>query len=97
MNMKEWFGDAPQIVIKTPATSAKMGPGFDCVGMAVNLHNELWLKKLTNGESSRISVEGYGAGESETLDNLIYRTYAEAMSKIGREVQPIALQKVIKK
>lgn len=91
MNMKEWFGDAPQIVIKTPATSANMGPGFDCLGMAVNLHNELWLKKLPSGESSRISVEGYGAGESETLDNLIYRTYAEAMAKIGREVQPIAL------
>ena len=28
--MKEaWFGDDPELIIKTPATSANMGPGFD--------------------------------------------------------------------
>ena len=26
---------------KIPATSANMGPGFDCLGMAVNLYNTL--------------------------------------------------------
>ena len=36
MNMRDWFGEAPQIVIKTPATSANMGPGFDCLLIAVN-------------------------------------------------------------
>lgn len=91
MNINEWFGDAPQLVIKTPATSANMGPGFDCLGMAVDLHNELWVKRLADGESSSITVEGYGAGNSETLDNLIYRTYVDAMHQIGREVVPVAL------
>lgn len=91
MNRKEWFGDAPQIVIKTPATSANMGPGFDCLGMAVNLHNELWVKRLEADAASRISVEGYGAGESESLDNLIYQTYVDAMTKIDRAPVPVAL------
>lgn len=91
MNRKEWFDGAPEIVIKTPATSANMGPGFDCLGMAVDLHNELWLKILTPGETSRISVEGYGENDSENLDNLIYQTYADALAKLGREVTPVAL------
>ena len=90
MKKEVWFGDAPHIVIKTPATSANMGPGFDCLGMAVGLHNELWMKPLAPGERSRISVEGYGADESENLDNLIYTTYADAMRHLGREVPPVA-------
>src|SRR5439155_20587799 len=29
------------IVVRAPATSANMGPGFDCLGMALNLWNEV--------------------------------------------------------
>lgn len=91
MNREEWFAGAPELVIKTPATSANMGPGFDCLGMAVNLHNELWVKRLAPGATSTITVEGYGEGESENLDNLIYQTYKDAMEKAGCEVVPVAL------
>ncbi|MDO4280636.1 MAG: homoserine kinase [Peptococcaceae bacterium] len=91
MNKEEWFGDAPQLVIKTPATSANMGPGFDCLGMAVNLHNELWIKALPEGATSTISVEGYGEGQSESLDNLIYTTYLDAFAKLGKKAPAIAL------
>lgn len=90
--MKEaWFGDAPELIIKTPATSANMGPGFDCLGMAVNLHNELWLKILSEGAESVITVEGYGAGVSDTLNNVIYKTYVDALERHGLEVKPVAM------
>ncbi len=90
--MKEtWFGDAPALVIKTPATSANLGPGFDCLGMAVNLHNELWLKPLEEGAESTITVEGFGAGISDNLDNLIYKTYANALESRGLAVPPVAM------
>lgn len=91
MNMNEWFGEAPHLVIKTPATSANMGPGFDCLGMAVDLYNELWVKRLADGETASISVEGYGEGEAESLDNLIYQTYLDAMAKAGKTPVPVAL------
>ena len=29
------------IVVRAPATSANMGPGFDCLGMALDLWNEV--------------------------------------------------------
>lgn len=91
MTREAFFAGAPELVIKTPATSANMGPGFDCLGMAVALYNELWVKRLAEGESSTISVEGYGAGEAESLDNLIYQTYLDAMAKAGKESVPVAL------
>ena len=91
MNKQEWFQGAPEIVIKTPATSANMGPGFDCLGMAVDLHNELWLKVLSEGETPQITVEGYGEGQAEHLDNLIYQTYVDAMAALDRQAPPLAL------
>lgn len=91
MNKQEWFQGAPEIVIKTPATSANMGPGFDCLGMAVDLHNELWLKVLPEGETPQITVEGYGEGQAEHLDNLIYQTYVDAMAALDRQAPPLAL------
>ena len=27
--------------VKVPATSANMGPGFDCIGIALDLYNEV--------------------------------------------------------
>ena len=28
-----------KIIVKVPATSANLGPGFDCLGIALNLYN----------------------------------------------------------
>ena len=33
------------IVVKVPATSANMGPGFDCLGIALNVWNEVKVSK----------------------------------------------------
>src|SRR5258705_12435263 len=45
--------------VRVPATSANLGPGFDALGLALGLHNEVILE-----EADRISVgvEGEGAG-----------------------------------
>ena len=33
------------IKIKVPATSANLGPGFDCLGLALSLYNEFSFEK----------------------------------------------------
>ena len=91
MNMEEWFGESPKIVIQTPATSANMGPGFDCLGMAVDLYNDLWIKVLDEDEEPSITIEGYGEGTAEALDNLIYKTYLDAFEKTGRVAPRLAM------
>lgn len=41
-----------------PATSANLGPGFDCMALALDLWNEIDLEE-TNGET-RVAIEGEG-------------------------------------
>ena len=60
------------MIVRAPATSANLGPGFDCVGVALDLWNEL---EVTDG--SGVEVEGVGAGELATdRSNLGVRAYA---------------------
>lgn len=50
----------PQFRVRVPATTANLGSGFDCVGIAFDWYDELELD-LT-GEGVRIEVSGEGAG-----------------------------------
>jgi homoserine kinase len=60
------------MIVRAPATSANLGAGFDCAGVALDLWNEL---ELTDGEG--VAVEGEGAGElPEDATNLAVRAYA---------------------
>jgi homoserine kinase len=38
-----------QVTVRVPATSANLGPGFDCLGVALDLHNRVTVRR---GESS---------------------------------------------
>lgn len=43
--------------IKIPATSANLGPGFDCLGVSLSLFNEV---QITKAKISSISIKGEG-------------------------------------
>jgi homoserine kinase len=59
------------VIVRAPATSANLGAGFDCAGVALDFWNEL---ELTEGEG--VVVEGAGAGElPEDMSNLAVRAY----------------------
>ena len=55
------------IFIKVPATSANMGPGFDCLGVALDLYNYFEIEEIASG------LEIAGCDESFCNEtNLIY-------------------------
>ena len=61
------------IHIRIPATSANMGPGFDSIGIAVELYNHIWVEEQTTGltiEVKRKQAIPVPTDES----NLIYQT-----------------------
>jgi homoserine kinase len=59
-------------VVRAPATSANLGPGFDAAAVALDLWNEL---EIVDGEG--VDVQGEGAGElAEDRSNLAVRAYA---------------------
>jgi homoserine kinase len=68
------------MVVRAPATSANLGPGFDCAAVALDLWNELELT-----DDSGVVVEGEGAGElPEDETNLGVRAFALAASPAGK-------------
>src|SRR5512137_3054131 len=53
--------------ILVPATTANLGPGFDCLGMALTLYNEIEVTVLTSGDYTpeNVLIEIEGVGEAE--------------------------------
>jgi len=58
----------PSISVQIPASSANLGPGFDCLGVALDLCNRLELRP-SDSDELRVSGEGEEqfAGESTSL------------------------------
>ncbi len=65
------------ITIQTPATSANVGPGFDCFGLALNLYNtfevELSSSNCLENVEDRFNNE----------DNLFLKAYQKGCQSIG--------------
>ena len=55
--------------IKIPATSANLGPGFDCLGLALSLYNEVVIKPSSY---QSISVKGEGEENAKLKKNNIF-------------------------
>src|SRR3989304_5544645 len=73
-----------RVRVSVPATTANLGPGFDCLGMALELFNEVAVEP---GRGLEFSLEGYGA-ESLPQDrrNLVYRGLAAVFQRAGAVV-----------
>ena len=69
-----------KIKIKVPATSANLGSGFDCVGIAFKLYNVFEFEKIESGLLFEGCEEKY-ANEN----NLAYRAYCAVCEKIGEK------------
>ena len=69
--------------VRVPATTANLGPGFDCLGLALDLWNDVRFTL----EGERIEVESHGAG-TEVLPrdagNLVARAYLRLYEEAGR-------------
>ena len=62
------------VCVRVPATTANMGPGFDCLGMALDVWNSVRVERHRG--PLRIEVNGEGAGEvPEDATNLVYRAF----------------------
>ncbi|HZM75623.1 MAG TPA: homoserine kinase [Candidatus Limnocylindrales bacterium] len=76
--------------VRVPATSANLGPGFDALGLALSLYDEV-TAALTD-EPTRVHIEGEGAGELLTDDShLVVKAMRETLSEIGDKTVGITL------
>jgi homoserine kinase len=75
------FVDAP-VRVSVPATSANLGPGFDSLGLALELRDELTAS--VTGEGLRVEVVGEGAGHvSRDETHLVVRAMRATFGALG--------------
>ncbi len=71
------------ITVLTPATSANLGPGFDSLGLALQLYNRFMVEESgTDPYLPTIEVQGaLGADLSTGADNLFFRAFARLFER----------------
>ncbi|MCH1868881.1 homoserine kinase [Nocardioides sp. CFH 31398] len=80
-----------EVRVRVPATSANLGPGFDTLGLALSLHDELSVR-VTDGPLS-VEVEGEGAQEvPRDGSHLVVSSLRAALDLVGVEAPGLALR-----
>lgn len=82
--------DIKKVVVRVPATTANLGSGFDCLGMALEVHNTVTAQVVPSGLDVRISGEGEEAlrwGE----ENRVLRALRLVYQQLGRRLPGLRL------
>jgi len=85
------------VTVLTPATSANLGPGFDSLGLALQLYNRFEVQ-IGQGDPQQpvIRVEGpLGAGLSSGPDNLFFRAFASLYADRQAELPHVQISMTI--
>ncbi len=76
--------------IRVPATSANLGPGFDCLGLALDIWNEISFEPA---EKLSYHVIGEGAEKlNKGTRNLLTKAFAFAHEVCGREMRGVSIR-----
>jgi homoserine kinase len=84
-----WAGQP--VVVRAPATSANLGPGFDALGLALSMHDVAVVRVTSGGLDIEVSGEGSetaAAGES----HLVVRAMRAAFDRLGGQPPGLALR-----
>lgn len=77
------------IGVRVPATSANMGPGFDVLGLALGLYNEIVYE---SADRISVTIEGEGVGRLDTgAGNVVARAAQMAHEAAGRRFTGAAI------
>lgn len=74
------------ISIRVPATSANLGPGFDSLGIALNLYNKFTFEEIPDG------LEIIGSLDYENdKNNLVYTSMVKTFNYIGYKAKGVRI------
>jgi len=71
-----------KVIVRVPATSSNLGPGFDCLGLALGLYNFVEMKVVPEG--SEVTVQGEGASEIPTDESNLTLRAARRVFDLNR-------------
>ena len=83
----------PTVEVRAPATTANLGPGYDCLGMALDLWNRITVTTDAAGAGATVAVVGEGEGElAADAENLTYRAMAFLFGEADEEAPPVKMR-----
>ncbi len=80
------------VVVRVPATSANLGPGFDTLGLALSSYDDLVFTEL---DEDRLEIDVTGNGSDSIArdeSNLVYRSLVHVYADAGREVPGLRIE-----
>jgi len=79
------------VTVRVPATTANLGPGFDTLGLALALYDQLTVT-VREEPGAFVDVNGVGAGEVPTDEsNLVVRAIAHTFAAYDQELPGLHL------
>jgi len=94
-----------RVTVRVPATSANLGPGFDCLGLALKQHNifeiQLLPENVTGNPIPQIEISStWGddlaiAALPTNRHNLFYRVFCERLTALGIPVPAVNIRAYI--
>lgn len=82
------------VTLSVPATTANIGPGFDCLGAALTLHNRFTFS-LATGDASPVAITAVGeeADRVQTdASNLAYQSFVQLYQAIQQPVPTVQIE-----
>jgi homoserine kinase len=80
------------VTVKVPATTANLGPGFDTLGLALSLYDELHVS-VRDEPGVFVDVHGVGRGDVPTDEtNLVVTAIAHTFAAFGFELPNLNLE-----
>lgn len=86
------------VTVTVPATTANLGPGFDCIGAALTLYNQFRFHRLNTNSSDpaaqvSITVTGTEAQRVDTsADNLVYQAFLKFYHHLNQTPPPVKIE-----
>jgi homoserine kinase len=79
------------VLVRAPATSANLGPGFDALGLALALHDQVEARVRPSGLEIEISGSGSAAADAGE-DHLVVRAMRAAFEELGGQPPGLGLR-----
>ena len=81
------------VKVRVPATTANMGPGFDVLGMALNIYNYVEMWEISDG--LEIIVDGEGKDSIDRgKNNIAYLIARRVFDRVGHEPSGLGIRLV---
>jgi homoserine kinase len=78
--------------VRVPATSANLGPGFDSLGLALQLHSYIRITRRDSAGSQRVVASGCGTNVPHDESNICYRAAVKLLQHVGAPAHDFVIE-----